>query len=38
LFPFEDENQLESAPKEDILVEEMAVQESEDAQEKKKWK
>jgi hypothetical protein len=36
LFPFEDENQLESAPKEDILVEEMAVQESEDAQEKKK--
>lgn len=35
LVPFEDEDQLESAPKEDILVEEMAVQESEDVQEKK---
>ena len=35
LVPFEDEDQLESASKEDILVEEMAVQESEDVQEKK---
>ena len=29
LVPFEDEDQLESVPEEDILVEEMAVQESE---------
>ena len=35
LVPFEDEDQLESVPKEDILVEEMAVQESENVQEKK---
>ena len=27
LVPFEDEDQLESVPREDILVEEMAVQE-----------